>query len=139
MLHHTSSHPSPDGVLTPDKVSSHTDGMQRSTLSLTLSGHTPTSVAQPPATGNMAPPSLPPMRPARLAKAVRPQSCYGNVSEPSKEHVTALPPAARKLSFGEGGNLMGPLERRASPSLTLIKAPGMFPVPFPSLPLCHFA
>lgn len=124
-LHRTSTHPSPDGVLTPDKASLHTDSVHRSTLSLTLSGHA--TVAPPPATA-VAPPSLPHMRPGRSARSVRPQSCYGNVSEPSKELVTAAPPAARKWSFGEGGDPMGPLERRASPSLTLIKAPGRFPV-----------
>lgn len=119
-LHRTSTHPSPDGVLTPDKASLHTDSVHRSTLSLTLSGHA--TVAPPPATA-VAPPSLPHMRPGRSARSVRPHSCYGNVSEPSKELVTAAPPAARKWSFGEGGDPMGPLERRASPSLTLIKAP----------------
>lgn len=146
-LHHASTHPSPDGVMTPGKASTHTDSMHRSTLSLMLSGHATgaanaalppaTAVAPPPATAvalppasaaTMAPSPLPIMRPARSVRSVRPQSCYGNVSEPSKDLVMAAPPAARKLSFGEGNNPMGPLERRASPSLTLIKAPGRFPV-----------
>lgn len=143
-LHHTSTQPTLDRVLTPDKASSHTDGVHRSTLSLTLSSHNTATLAQSPVTV-VAPPSstafsmTPPasttsttamnplLRPTRSARSVRPQSCFGNVSEPSKELVMAAPPAARKLSFGEGGNLMGPLERRASPSLTLIKAPGMLP------------
>lgn len=152
-LHNTCRQPTTDRVLTSDKASSHTDGVHRSMLSLTLSGHATGAAAfsPPPATPVSAPPSTalpmnqsspttstmalnPLMRPTRSARSVRPQSCYGNVSEPSKELVMAAPPAARKLSFGEGGDLMGPLERRASPSLTLIKAPGMFPS-F-TLPLC---
>lgn len=148
-LHHTSTQPTPDRGLTSAVAPSHTDGMHRSTLSLTLSGHAPgtatsaltpaavaTAVATPLSSAFPMTPSAsttstmalnPLMRPTRSARSARPQSCYGNVSEPSKDLVMAAPPAARKLSFGEGGDLMGPLERRASPSLTLIKAPGMCP------------
>lgn len=142
--HHTSTQPTPDRVLTSGKTFPHTDGVHRSTLSLTLSGHATgaATLALPPATAVATPPSTamtpsdsttstmplnPLLRSTRSARSVRPQSCYGNVSEPSKELVMAVPPVARKLSFGEGGDLMGRLERRASPSLTLIKAPGMFP------------
>lgn len=150
MLYHTSTHPSPDRALTPGKASSHTDSVHRSTLSLTFSGHATgtATVAPPPAAAVSPPPAtavalptataataattapspFPLMRPTSSGRSVRPQSCYGNVSEPSKELVTAAPPAARKWSFGEGGDPMGLLERRASPSLTLIKAPGRFPV-----------
>lgn len=142
-LHNTSTQQTLDTVRTSSKASSHTDGVHRSTLSLTLSSHITGAaiLAQPPAT-TVAPPSSttfsmtppastnmnPVLRPTRSARSARPQSCYGNVSEPSKELVMAMPPVARKLSFGEGGDLMGPLDRRTSPSLTLIKAPGMLPV-----------
>lgn len=162
------SYPRPNAALTPNKPSSdaeQNDGtVHRSTLSLLL--NSPPAIAAPA-------PSAVPLRPAgrRSERPHRPQSCYGNVCEPSKEY--GAQPAARKWSFGhphesgggpvscDGGFISRPTaageagqlvarahqpngckaerappetaERRMSPSLTLIKAPGRFVCPTLSL------
>lgn len=92
----------PNAALTPNKPSSDAEQnggtVHRSTLSLLL--NSPPAIAAPA-------PSAVPLRPdgRRSGRPHRPQSCYGNVCEPSKEY--GAQPAARKWSFGHPGESSG--------------------------------